>query len=55
MILAYPEKNYTFEPVEGSSKSKASCSEVLIVVVVAAARLHLRFPRFQSNFKPILR
>ena len=47
----YLQENDTLELVGGSSKSKASTFDVLVVVVVAAACFELRSPRFQSNFK----
>ena len=47
----YLQENDTFQLVGGSSKSKASTYDVLVVVVVAAARSELRSPNFQSNFK----
>ena len=55
MILKYLQENRLFELVGGSSKSKVSPSEDRVVVVVAAVRLELRYPSFQSNFKPFSR
>ena len=51
MKLKYLQENQLFKLVGGSWKSKASTFEVLVVVVVATARLELRSPSFQSNFK----
>ena len=51
MKLKYLQENQIFELVEGSRKSKASTFDVLVVVVLAAARFELRSPSFQSNFK----
>ena len=55
MELKYLQENQLFELVGDSRKSKASLFLVLVVVVVAAARLELRFPIFQSNFKGFCR
>ena len=55
MKLKYLQENQLFELVGGSRKSKASLFVVFVVVVVAAARLELRCPIFQSNFKTFLR
>ena len=51
MKLKCLQENQLFELVGDSRKSKASLFLVFVVVVVAAARLELRFPIFQSNFK----
>ena len=47
MKLKYLQENQLFELVGGSRKSKASLFVVFVVVVVAAARLELRSPRFK--------
>ena len=47
MKLKYLQGNQLFELVGGSRKSKASLFLVFVGVVVAAARLELRFPRFK--------
>ena len=47
MKLKYLQENQLFELVGDSRKSKASLFLVFVVVVVAAARLELRFPRFK--------
>ena len=52
MILKYLQEHQRLELVEGSRRSKRSPFEVLVVIVVAAVRLELRYPNFQSDFKP---
>ena len=47
MKLKYLQENQLFELVGGSRKSKVSLFVVFVVVVVAAARLELRSPRFK--------
>ena len=47
MKLKCLQENQLFELVWGSKKSKASLFVVFVVVVVAAARLELRSPRFK--------
>ena len=47
MKLQYLQENQLFKLVGGSRKSKASLFVVFVVVVVAAARLELRSPRFK--------
>ena len=47
MKLKYLQENQLFKLVGGSRKSKASLFVVFVVVVVAAARLELRSPRFK--------
>ena len=55
MKLKYLQENELFELVGDSRKFKASTFDVLVVDVVAAGRLELRSPSFQSNFKTFLR
>ena len=47
MKLKYLQKNYTFELVRGPCKSKASSFILVVVVVVASARLSCGLPFFK--------
>ena len=46
------QESHTFKLRESSKEGKVSSLAVFVVVFVAAARLKLRFPSFQTNFKP---